>query len=160
MDLTLLAAGPVGALLGLLGNIGQSWMALKRDRETHAMKMAELEVMSKIDLQKADILFRTAVEEKSGEAFRAAIDAQAQLKGSSRLAKDILSLFRPGLTAALLITSTILAVIYRETKPELLEFIIVSMFTMSSVAVGYWFGHRTDEKMKVTPAFPTTIRKT
>ncbi len=159
MDLTTLLTGPLGGILGLGGALLQKWLGMKEAREAHAMKLAELEIISKIDLQKADILFRTAVEEKSGEAFRAAIDAQAGLRPTSGWARDFIALFRPGLTLALLVTSTGLAIWFHDSRPELLEFIIVSMFTMSSVATGYWFGHRTEEKFKVAAAFPTSRAK-
>lgn len=153
MDLTTLAAGPVGAILGLGGSLIQKYMGMKEARDNHAMKMEEMEVMSRIDLQKADIMFRQVVEEKSGEAFKAAIDAQAALKPSSPLANDFLALFRPGITLVLLIASTGLALWYHDAKPELLEFVIVSMFTMSNCALGFWFGARADEKQKIQAAF-------
>lgn len=155
MDLMTILTGPLGGLLGLGGALLQKWMGMKEAVQNHTMKMAELEVMGKLDLQKADILFRTAVEEKSGESFKAAIDAQSGLRPSSPWARDFLSLFRPGLTIALLVSSTTLAIWFHDSKPELLEFIIVSMFTMSSVATGYWFGVRNDDKMKVQAAFAT-----
>jgi len=154
MDITTLAAGPIGAILGLAGNLVQKWLTIKEAREAHAMKMAELELAAKVDLQKADILFRQTVEEKSGEAFKSAIDAQAGLRPASPWARDFIALFRPGLTVALMVASTGLAVWFHDAKPELLEFIIVSMFTMSSVAVGYWFGSREHTKFSVQAAFP------
>jgi len=153
MDLLTLASGPIGAIIGLGGSLFQKWLGMKEAREAHAMKLAEMELISRVDLQKADIMFRQTVEEKSGEAFRAAIDAQAASKPSSALARDFLALFRPGLTLALMVASTSLALWFHDTRPELIEFIIVSMFTMSNVAVGYWFGNRTEEKFKVTAAF-------
>lgn len=152
MDLTTLAAGPLGALLGLGGSLIQKWLGMKEKSADHKMKLEELELMSRIDLQKADIMFRQTVEEKSGEAFKAAIDAQASLRPSSAWARDFIALFRPGLTLALMITSTGLAVWYHDARPELLEFIVVSMFSMSSVSTGYWFGHRTEEKFQVKAA--------
>lgn len=154
MDWTTLIAGPLGGILGLAGSLVQKWMGMKEAREAHTMKMAELEVMSRIDLQKADIMFRSMVEEKQGESFRAAIESQNVVKPAHAWAKTFISLFRPGLTLALMVASTSLAVWFHDAKPELLEFIIVSMFTMSSVSVGYWFGVRTDEKHRVQAAFP------
>lgn len=155
MDITTLFAGPVGAILGLGGSLIQKWMGMKEKVADHKMRLEELEIMSKIDLQKADINLRNTIEEKQGESFKAAIDAQAALKPSAPWARDFLALFRPGLTLALMVCSTTLAVWYHDSKPELLEFVIVSMFSMSSVATGYWFGVRNDEKMKITAAFPT-----
>ena len=153
MDLTTLLAGPLGGILGLAGSIAQKWLGMKEAREAHAQKMAEMEVLGKLDLQKADILFRSTVEEKSGEAFKAAIDAQTGLRASSSWARDFLSLFRPGLTLALMISSTGLALWFNQQKPELIEFIITSQFTLASVAVGYWFGVRQDDKQKIQAAF-------
>lgn len=154
MDLTTLLAGPLGGALGLLGGLAQKWLGMKEARENHAMKMAELEVMGKIDLQKADILFRSTVEEKSGEAFKAAIEAQSQLKPQGRIVANIMVLFRPGLTLYLLISSTAIAFWRATTQPELIEFIVASTFMMSTTALGYWFGQRTEEKFKVQSAFP------
>jgi len=153
MDLTTLFAGPVGAILGLGGSLIQKWLGMKEKVADHKMKLEELEIMSRIDLQKADLIFRGVVEEKAGESMKAAIDAQASLKPSASWANDFIALFRPGLTLALMITSTGLAIWYHDSKPDLLEFIITSQFTMSSVAVGYWFGHRSEEKFRVQAAF-------
>jgi hypothetical protein len=157
MDITTLLAGPAGAALGLLGSLAQKWLGMKEKAADHKMKLEELEVMSRVDLQKADIMFRATVEEKQGESLKAAIDAQAALRPSAPWANDFLALFRPGLTLALMVSSTALAFWFHDSKPELMEFIITSMFTMSSVAVGYWFGHRTESKMAITQAFP--VRK-
>lgn len=154
MELTTLLAGPVGGALGLIGGLAQKWLGMKEKKADHAMKLAELELVSKVDLQKADIMFRSTVEEKSGEAFRAAIEAQAALKPQGRIVSNIMVLFRPGLTLYLLLSSTALAFWRAQTQPELLEFVVTSTFMMSTTALGYWFGQRTEEKFKVTPAFP------
>jgi hypothetical protein len=153
MDFSMLFAGPLGGVLGWAGSIAQKWLGMKEKKADHEMEMQRLEVMSKIDLQKADILFRGTVEEKAGESFSKAIDAQAAMRPASPWAQNTMALFRPGLTLVLMLASTGLAIYYHDAKPELLEFIITSMFTMSSVACGYWFGVRTDEKTKVTQAF-------
>jgi len=157
MDITTLLAGPAGAILGLAGSLAQKWLGMKEKAADHKMKLEELEVLSRVDLQKADIMFRSTVEEKQGESLKAAIDAQAALRPSSTWANDFLALFRPGLTLALMICSTGLAIWFHDSKPELMEFIITSMFTMSSVACGYWFGSRESSKMQITQAFP--VRK-
>ncbi len=154
MDFTTLLAGPVGALLGLGGSLFQKWLGMKEKAADHKMRLEELEVMSRIDLQKADLALRNTVEEKNGESFKAAIEAQNEVKPAHGWARTFLALFRPGLTLALMIASTSLAVWFQDTKPELMEFIIVSMFSMSSVATGYWFGVRQESKFQVVQAFP------
>lgn len=154
MDITTLLAGPIGGILGLAGSLAQKWLGMKEAREAHAQKMAEMEVLGKIDLQKADIIFRATVEEKSGEAFSKAIDAQSGLRASSGWARDFIALFRPGLTLALMASSTGLAMWFSGQQLDpVMEFVIVSQFSLASVATGYWFGHRSDDKQKIQAAF-------
>lgn len=154
MDLLTLAAGPAGAAFGFLGSLVQKGLGIWEARNNHKMKMEELEVMSRIDLQKADIFLRQTQEEKAGEAFTAAINAQEANKPAHAWARTVLALFRPGLTLYLMLASTALALIFKPSKPELLDYIIMSMFSMSSVSLGYWFGVRTQEKVSITQAFP------
>jgi hypothetical protein len=122
---------------------------MKEAKDSHAMKMEELKVVSQIDLQKADINLRQTTEETNGMLFGKAIDAQAALRPSSSIVTDIISLFRPGLTLALWVSSTVLSVCYRNEQPELMNFIITSTFGMFSISVGYWFGVRTEYKMAI-----------
>ena len=158
-DLTTLVAGPLGGVLGFAGSLIQKWQDRVDRREAAQQRLAELEYLSKVELQKADINFRQTVEEKEGESFKAAIDAQSQLRGVGKTTANILALFRPGLTTVLIVASVVLAVLYRESRPELLDYIIVSLFGMSSVACGYWFGVRTNEKQQVQAAFPSALKK-
>ncbi len=148
MDLSTLVAGPLGGVLGLAGALTQKWMAIKESRENHAQKMAELELASKIDIQKADLTLRQTSEEQAGAAFSKAIDAQSGLKGSSPIAQDILALFRPGLTLLLWVSSLVLSFMFRDSNPDMLEFIVTSTFTMFTVSTGYWFGVRTEDKFR------------
>jgi hypothetical protein len=149
MDFSTLLAGPLGGVLGLGGAIFQKWLSMKEAKDSHAMKMEELKVVSQIDLQKADINLRQTTEETNGMLFGKAIDAQAALRPSSSIVTDIISLFRPGLTLALWVSSTVLSVCYRNEQPELMNFIITSTFGMFSISVGYWFGVRTEYKMAI-----------
>jgi len=152
VDISTLIAGPLGGVLGLAGALAQKWLAIKESREMHVQKMAELELASKIDVQKADLVLRQTVEEQAGAAFSSAIAAQTSLKGSSPIAQDILALFRPGLTLLLWVSSLVLSFMFRDSNPEMLEFIVTSTFTMFTVSTGYWFGVRTEEKFRKTSA--------
>jgi hypothetical protein len=122
---------------------------MREAREKHQMRLEELKLASQIDLQKADIALRSTVEEGNAQTFGKAIDAQANLKPNSGWASDVITLFRPGLTLALWMSSIIMAVWYRGSNPELMSFIITSTFGMFSISVGYWFGVRTEQKMTV-----------
>lgn len=148
MDISTLIAGPLGGVLGLAGALAQKWIAIKESRENHAQKMAELQLASTIDIQKAGLVLRQTTEEQAGASFSKAIDAQSGLKGGSPIAQDILALFRPGLTLLLWISSLVLSFAFRDSNPDMLEFIVTSTFTMFTVSTGYWFGVRTEDKFK------------
>jgi len=122
---------------------------MREAREKNQMRLEELKLASQIDLQKADIALRSTVEEGNAQTFGKAIDAQANLNPNSGWASDFITLFRPGLTLALWMSSIIMAVWYRGSNPELMSFIITSTFGMFSISVGYWFGVRTEQKMAV-----------
>lgn len=147
MDLTTLLAGPLGGILGLGGAIFQKWMGMKEARQNHEFKLAEMEMSAKADVQKADLAYRQTVEEVNAASFSEAIKAQGALKATGVTA-NIMTLFRPGLTLALWITATSMSIAYRHEDPAMMEFIITSTFSMFSLATGYWFGVRTDEKFR------------
>lgn len=149
MDLTTLIAGPLGGILGLAGSLVQKWMGMREAKQNHAMRMAELELASRIDLQKADINLRQTVEDRAGEAFSKAVDAQSGLRAAHPWAKTFIALFRPGLTLALWISAMILAVVFRDSQPELMNYIVTSTFSMFTVSAGYWFGVRSQEKIQI-----------
>lgn len=152
MDLSTLIAGPLGGVLGFAGSLAQKWLGMKEAKQNHEFKMAEMELASKVDLQKADIMFRSTVEEKSGEAFSAAIEAQGKLQAASPWAQNILALFRPGLTCALWLSSLILSILYRNSNPQLMEYIVTATFSMFTISGGFWFGTRSQEKMDIRKA--------
>ena len=149
MDISTLFAGPLGGILGLGGAIFQKWLSMKEAKDQHSMKMEELKLSSQIDLQKAEFTLRQTTEESNATLFGKAIDAQAALRPSSSIVSDVVALFRPGLTLALWVSSTVLSVCYRNEHPELMNFIITSTFGMFSISVGYWFGVRTEYKMSL-----------
>lgn len=155
MDVLTSVLAPTGVIAGFLGSAVPKIIGMVSDHFAHKRRMEELEVMSRIDLQKADIALRQTQEDRAGEAFTAAIKSQENMLPAHAWAKTALALFRPGLTTYLLLASTALAILFQPQKPELLDYIIVSMFNMSSVSLGYWFGVRTLEKVQITQAFPT-----
>jgi hypothetical protein len=153
MDITTLIAGPLGGVLGLAGAMAQKWLGMKEAQQNHAFRMEELELGSKIDLQKADIALRGTIEDRAGEAFSKAVDAQAGLKGSTEWVQDALALFRPGITLLLWVSSMVMSVAFYDAKPELLEYMTTATFSMFTVSIGYWFGVRTyDKNIAVTRA--------
>jgi len=154
MDLATLAAGPLGAAFGFVGSLVQKGLGIWEARQAHKQKLEELEVLSRIDLQKADIALRQTQEDRAGQAFTAAVKAQENQMPAHAWAKTVLALFRPGLTLYLLLSSTFMAIVFQPQRPELLDFIITSMFSMSTVSLGYWFGVRTQEKIQINQAFP------
>lgn len=132
------AAGFAGALI-------QKGLGIWEARLTHRNKMEELELMSRIDVQKADINLRQTREDHAGAAFTGAINAQAGVQPASVWAKNVVALFRPGLTSIALFASI------GHASYLLLEGADSTLFwqgihSLASMSYAYWFGIRTIEK--------------
>lgn len=150
MDWATILGSVSGGVVGFVGAIGQQVFTVWQKGKEHKMRMEELEVMSRVNLQQADLNLRATQEDHAGSAFTAAITAQAALTGSSPLVRDIIALFRPGLTA-LLVISAVIQALY--VGGESAAFFGMSIHNLAAITVGYWFGVRQFEKVAVTPAF-------
>lgn len=151
LDITTLLGSVSGGVLGFAGALIQQGMSIWQAREAHKQRLAELELAAKVDLQKADINLRQTQEDRAGEAFTESIKAQAGLTGESRRVRDVIALFRPGLTTLLVVAAVAQAFI---VGGEAQQFFGLSLHNLATIAVGYWFGVRQMEKVNVTPAFP------
>ncbi len=148
-------AGPAG---GFLGAIFQKGMTIFEANLAHKQRMEELEVLSRIDLQKADIVYRQAVSEGQDASFKAAIDAQASSQAGDNWAKDIVALFRPGLT--LILYGLAIYFAWQVTDGDSMKDYAVRFITLAEIATGYWFGVRTFDKVPtIQPAFPQISSK-
>lgn len=144
MDLSALLtlASPVA---GFFGAVIQKGVGLFEERQRHRNEMEKLELASRIDVQKADLALRQSREEQAGTAFTAAINAQAALTGSSRKVKDIVALFRPGLTTVVLLAA-IGQASYLMFKGGDASAFWQGIHSLAYMSFGYWFGIRSFEK--------------
>ncbi len=149
MDWTTILGSVSGGVLGFVGSIASDLVGVFKARSQHKMDMERMEFQAKLSVQQADIALRQTTEEQAGGNFGKAIDAQAALLGSSGWVKDTLALFRPGLTAVMLIFSGGLA-LYR--GGDALDFCCTTFVSLSATALGYWFGVRTSDKVQIRVA--------
>lgn len=143
--------------VGFIGAVVQKGVGIFEERQRHRNEMEKLELASRIDVQKADIALRQTREAAAGESFTEAIKAQAALPGATAKTKDIIALFRPGLTALVLVAS-----ISHATYLTFLGGVDATEFwrgihALASMAFGYWFGVRSFEKSEIRLAAP--VRK-
>ena len=146
MDITSILGSVSGGVLGFIGSIASDFVGVYKAKAQHKMDMERMEFQSKLTLQQADLALRQTQEEQSGQAFSKAIDAQSALTGSSGWVKDVLSLWRPGLTAYLLTVSTGIA-LWR--GGDALDLTISTFVNTAAAALGYWFGQRTADKVQI-----------
>jgi len=146
LDWSTLIGSVSGGVLGFVGSILSDVVGVFKARAQHKMDMERMEFQSKLDVQKADLLLRQTTEEQAGNNFGKAIDAQTQLVGHSPWVKDVLALFRPGLTALMLLFSGSLAL---WKGGDALDFCCTTFVSLSATALGYWFGVRTSEKVQI-----------
>jgi hypothetical protein len=130
---------------GFLGAVIQKSVGIFEERQRHRNEMERLELASRIDVQKADINLRQTREDHSGAAFTAAIQAQANATPAHSWAKDVVALFRPGLTALVLSASIGQASYLMFKGVDATEF-WQGIHSLASMSFGYWFGMRSFEK--------------
>jgi hypothetical protein len=135
----------VSPVAGFLGAVVQKGIGIFEERQRHKNEMERLELASRIDVQKADIALRQTREEQAGEAFTAAINAQAQAVPSHRWARDLVALFRPGLTTLVLVATIIHAWYLDSNGVDSTEF-WQGVANLAYMSFAYWFGMRSFEK--------------
>lgn len=149
-------AGPAG---GFIAALVQKGMSVFEGFLAHKQRMEELEVLSRIDLQKADIVYRGQVVAGQDASFKAAIDAQAAEAGGDKWAVDVMKLWRPFLTLVLMVIATVFAWQAGGSGDSLKEY-ATRFVILAEIALGYWFGVRTfDKAPSVQPAFPMIAAK-
>jgi hypothetical protein len=137
--------GLASPVAGFLGAVIQKGIGIFEERQRHKNEMERLELASRIDVQKADINLRQTREDHAGTAFTAAINAQTSATPSHGWAKDLVALFRPGLTALVLI-ATIAHAWYLDTAGVDSTDFWQGVASLASMSFGYWFGMRSFEK--------------
>lgn len=137
--------GLLSPAAGFLGAIAQKGLGIWEARLQHKAKMEELELASRIDVQKADIALRQTREDRAGEAFTAAVNAQATLAPSHGWSKDVVALFRPGLTTLVLLASIAHATWLMLDGADASAF-WQGIHSLAAMSFAYWFGIRTIEK--------------
>lgn len=132
---------------GFLGALVQKGIGLYEERQRHRHEMERLELASRIDVQRADLALRQTREEQSGAAFTAAVQGQttAGAAASHRWARDVIALFRPGLTTIVLMASIGHASWLMFSGADSTEF-WQGIHSLSSMAFAFWFGVRTFDK--------------
>lgn len=144
---------------GFLGALVQKGLGIYEERQRHRQEMERLELASRIDLQKADLALRQTREEQSGAAFTAAIQGQSAAVASHRWARDVVALFRPGLTTVALLASIGHASWLMASGADATEF-WQGIHSLSSMAFAFWFGVRTfDKAPELRVAAPVSAKK-
>jgi hypothetical protein len=148
MDWTTILGSVSGGVLGFAGALVTKVVGIFEAREQHKMTMERLEMASKVDLQKADLSLRQTREESAGASFTAAIQADAAMPGESRWVRDFRAMWRPGLTAFLVLAAIVQGFWFGQ---EIGAFIAISLSSLAGQAVGFWFGVRQWDKTVITP---------
>jgi hypothetical protein len=144
MDISSLL-GLASPVFGFLGAVVQKGVGIFEERQRHRNEMEKLELASRIDVQKADIALRQTREQQSGEAFTEAIKSQTAAVASHAWAKDVVALFRPGLTTLVLVASITHATYLVRQGADSTAF-WQGIHSLASMSFGYWFGMRSFEK--------------
>jgi hypothetical protein len=155
--LNLIGNAASGGLLGLLGSVSTGIVSLfqAKNQYAHDEAMGKLEldrIAAQSDAQaklSAEQL-KVTMEQGANSAFVASQVSGAAINNVPPIIAGILALWRPFLTAGLIVYSLYL---YPSADAETQKFIADSYVTAGSAAVLWWFGSRQLQRM--APGKPT-----
>jgi len=146
MDFTTLMAGPIGGLLGIVGNVANTILAMKQEKQNHEFELARIPLQLNADIERGKARVAIAVEETAGQAFIASQQAGKVTGSESRWVLNVSAMIRPAILFLLLV-----GVVLLYTSSQLSEgmesYVIQNIVTDFSMAVSWYFGARASAKV-------------
>ena len=146
MNLTTLMAGPIGGLLGIVGNVANTWLAMKQEKQAHDFELARIPLQLNADIERGKARVAIAVEETAGAAFVASQQAGKATGNESRWVLNVQAMVRPTILFLLLV-GVVLLYTSSQLSVDMESYIIQNIVTDFSMAVSWYFGARASAKV-------------
>lgn len=139
-------AGPIGGLLGIVGNVANTMLAMKQERQNHEFELARIPLQLNADIEKSKAEVAVVVEKTAGEAFIASQVAGRATGNESRWVLNVQAMVRPTVLFLLGVGSV---AIYTAGNPtqDMKDYITQNIITDFSMAVSWYFGARASAKI-------------
>lgn len=146
MDLTTLLAGPAGGLLGIVGNVANTILAMKQEKQNHEFELARIPLQLNADIELAKAKVAVAAEESAGAAFTASQTAARLTGGESQWVQNVTAMIRPSVVF-LLMCGVVALYFGRQLDTDMQSFLIENVVTDFSMAISWYFGARASAKV-------------
>jgi hypothetical protein len=146
MELTTLLAGPIGGFLGILGNVANTLLSMKQQKQQNEFELARIPLQLNADIEMAKAKVAVVAEQTAGEGFIKSQDAGKVTGKESRWVLNIQAMVRPTILFLLGVGSV---AIYTSGNPtqDMKDYITQNIVTDFSMAVSWYFGARASAKV-------------
>lgn len=146
MDFTTLMAGPIGGLLGIVGNVANTLLAMKQEKQHNDFELARIPLQLNADIERGKVQVAIVEETNAGTAFVESQRAGRATGNESRWVLNVQAMVRP--TVLFLLFA---GVVYLYTSSQLTDsmasYVIQNIVTDFSMAVSWYFGARASAKV-------------
>lgn len=146
MDFTTLIAGPIGGLLGIVGNVANTLLSMKQEKQNHDFELARIPLQLNADIERTKAQVAMTVEEGAGKAFTASQESARVTGRESKWVLNIVAMVRP--VSLFLLFAVVVALYFSKTmSTDMHDFIINNVVTDFSMALSWYFGARASAKV-------------
>ncbi len=154
-DWTSILTGGAGGLLGVIGNVANTVLAMKQQKMQNDFNLAMLPLQLNADLERAKSQVAIEVEKGAGAAFAASQQADRSTGRESPWALNVRAMVRPTILF-LLGCGTVAVYTAGDPSADMKDYITSNIVVDFSMAVSWYFGARASDK--VMQGFKTKAR--
>jgi hypothetical protein len=145
-DLTSILTGGAGGLLGIIGNISNTWLSIKQQDQQNKFTLAMLPLQLNADIERSKSQVALAVEDGAGKAFTASQQADKLSGRESPWAANVKAMIRPSILV-ILFCGTVAIVTSGNATVSMLDYVTQNVVTDLSMAISWYFGARASDKV-------------
>ena len=155
LDWTSILTGGAGGLLGVIGNVANTILAMKQQKMNHEYELARLPLQLNADLERAKAQIAIEVEKGAGAAFAASQQADVVTGKESPWALNVRAMVRP-VILFLLGVGTVAIYLGGDPTQDMKDYITQNIVVDFSMAISWYFGARASDK--IMQGFKTKAR--
>ena len=140
-DWTTILTGGAGGLLGVIGNVANTWMSMKQQKMKNDFDLAMLPLQLNADIERAKANVAVEVERGAAAAFTASQQADVATGKESTWVLNIRAMVRP--TSLFLLFACVVALFTSgKATQDMQDYITQNVVTDFSMALSWYFGAR------------------
>jgi hypothetical protein len=133
--------GGVGSFIGIIGNLGNTWLSMKQEKQNHEYELAMLPLKLNADLERIKADVAKAQEQGAADAFTASQKSDTLDGKENAWAADLKACVRPFCLVALMLGTVAIYTMGGPTQ-DMKDYITQNVVTDASMAVSWYFGAR------------------